>query len=233
MGILEALEQKVKAGEQPARSFYVAFGHDEEVNGYDGAGVIAKVLKGIMEERNESLSFVLDEGLMPVTGAYPGLLGDDPPVAAVGVAEKGYMTVNLTVTGEQGHSSMPPRQTVIGILARAISRLESNPIPAILSRPLRDTFRYLSGDADFANRLIFSNLWLFSPALSSVLSGDKVSDALQRTTTAVTVIDGGIKDNVLPSAASAIINFRVNLGDDEECIINRIKVLLVQHILLY
>ena len=31
VGILQALRHKVRSGEQPRRTFYVAFGHDEEV----------------------------------------------------------------------------------------------------------------------------------------------------------------------------------------------------------
>ncbi len=105
-------------GLRPRRSFYVALGHDEEINGFAGAGRMSRVLEGELLKRRERLAFLLDEGLMALRGAYPGLAGEDPVVAAVGVAEKGYMVVNLTVEGEQGHSSLPPRQTVIGTLAR-------------------------------------------------------------------------------------------------------------------
>jgi acetylornithine deacetylase/succinyl-diaminopimelate desuccinylase-like protein len=33
-GILEALEHLVSQGEQPKRTFYIAFGHDEELSGH-------------------------------------------------------------------------------------------------------------------------------------------------------------------------------------------------------
>ena len=37
-----------------------------------------------------------------------------------------------------------------------------------------------------------------------------VTDALQRTTTAVTVFNGGHKDNVIPSYAEFIVNHRIH-----------------------
>ena len=44
-----------------------------------------------------------------------------------------------------------------------------------------------------------------------------------RTTTAVTMIDGGVKENVLPSRASAVVNFRILPGDTSEQIISHVR----------
>ena len=55
-----------------------------------------------------------------------------------------------------------------------------------------------------------------------------MTDALQRTTTAVTVVEGGVKENVLASVASALVNLRVMPGDKEEEIVGRIRVNLFQ-----
>jgi hypothetical protein len=46
-----------------------------------------------------------------------------------------------------------------------------------------DTFEYIAPHASFLYKTIFGNLWLFSGLLSSILSGDSASDAMQRTTT--------------------------------------------------
>jgi carboxypeptidase PM20D1 len=48
---------------------------------------------------------VIDEGLLVLDGVMPGL---KQPAALVGIAEKGYMSVQLTVSATPGHSSMPP-----------------------------------------------------------------------------------------------------------------------------
>jgi carboxypeptidase PM20D1 len=101
MGILEALDYMVKEGTQPNRTFYVAFGHDEEVSGYQGAANIAKVLKKSLQDHGETLAFILDEGMFVMDGVFPGV---SDPVAYVGVVEKGWANVELSVSGVQGHS---------------------------------------------------------------------------------------------------------------------------------
>lgn len=121
MGVLEAVEHLLKTGYKPERSLYLAFGHDEEVLGKYGGKEIASILK----KRNVALEYVLDEGGMIKQDGVEGL---NKPIAMIGIAEKGYVTLRLTATGEGGHSSMPPPQTSIGDLAEAIDRLQKNQI---------------------------------------------------------------------------------------------------------
>lgn len=42
----------------------------------------------------------------------------------IGISEKGAATVKLSVSMAPGHSSMPPSETTVGILAAAVKRLE-------------------------------------------------------------------------------------------------------------
>ena len=115
------------------------------------------------------------------------------------------------MTGDQSHSSAPPRESTIGILAKAVSNLEKHRSPAKFSSgPEYDSMSYLAPHASFLFKLILSNLWLFKDAVSSVLAGGSELDAIQRTTTAVTIIEGGIKENVIPSFARAIVNHRIH-----------------------
>uniref|UniRef100_A0A8C5CB88 Peptidase M20 domain containing 1, tandem duplicate 2 n=1 Tax=Gadus morhua TaxID=8049 RepID=A0A8C5CB88_GADMO len=116
MGMLQALEYLLLKGYRPQRGFYIGLGHDEEVSGLNGALNIVRLLK----QRNVHLSFLLDEGLLVVDGVMKGL---DGPAALIGVSEKGSATVKLSVTSAPGHSSMPPRESSIGILAAAVKRL--------------------------------------------------------------------------------------------------------------
>ena len=58
----------------PRRGFYVAFGHDEEVHGLAGAKAIAENLAA----DNVALEFIIDEGLVILKGAFPGV---DAPIA--------------------------------------------------------------------------------------------------------------------------------------------------------
>ena len=78
--------------------------------------------------------------------------------------------------------------------------------------------KYVAPHASFGYKLILGNLWLFSSILSSILSKGS-TDAIQRTTTAVTIIKGGIKSNVLPSEASAVVNHRIHPADTIETVI--------------
>ena len=56
--------------------------------------------------------------------------GTDQNVINIGVVEKGCANFELEVIGEQQHSSIPPKQTVVGVLARAVAKLEANPQPS-------------------------------------------------------------------------------------------------------
>lgn len=47
--------------------------------------------------------------------------------------------------------------------------------------------------------------------------------AMLHTTTAVTIIEGGVKANVLPPVASAVVNFRPTIGDSKEYVIEYVK----------
>ena len=120
--MLEAAEQMAKQGFAPKRTIYFAFGHDEEVAGTRGARAIAAALAA----RGIKLDFLLDEGLLITDGILKGL---DKPAALIGVAEKGYATLVLTAQATPGHSSMPPRQTAIGMMSAALARLEDHRLP--------------------------------------------------------------------------------------------------------
>ncbi|XP_074661789.1 N-fatty-acyl-amino acid synthase/hydrolase PM20D1.2-like [Tubulanus polymorphus] len=204
IGVLEALEHRLINGDLPVRSFYIGFGHDEEVGGHHGAANIARLFKS----QGVKLEFLLDEGMMVTDGIMPGI---KRPVAIVGVTEKGMLTLNLSVTTAGGHSSMPPRETGIGILAAAINRLESNPHPSRIGFSVeKQTFESLASQMNFLGAVVMSNLWLFKPLLSWKMSGIQAGNAQIRTTTAVTMFHAGTKVNVLASKASAIVNHRVH-----------------------
>jgi len=208
MGILQALELVLSEGGQPLRSFYIGLGHDEEVGGNDGAFFISQELAKIVEEKNQTIDFILDEGMFVMKGVLPG---QEDPVIYIGVVEKGYALVTLEVDGKQHHSSFPPKESTIGVLSQAIVNLENHRHPAKFTEgPEYDTFSYLAPSSTYLYKLIFSNLWLLSGAVSSILSSDSKTDAVQRTTTAVTITNAGIKENVMPSRASAIVNHRIH-----------------------
>jgi carboxypeptidase PM20D1 len=206
IGTLEAIEMLLAEGFQPRRTVYLAYGHDEEVGGAAGARHIAALLKsrGIQPE------MVLDEGGVIADGLLPGL---SEPVALVGIAEKGFVTIELNTRVAGGHSSLPPRQTAVGILSAAIARLEQTPMRARLEGPARELFDRIGPRFPVIERAVFANLWLTAPFVLRRLAESPTTNAMVRTTAAPTIFQAGTKDNVLPSHARAVINFRILPGD--------------------
>jgi carboxypeptidase PM20D1 len=78
----------------------------------------------------------------------------------------------------------------------------------------------------FFPRMIFANTWLFGPLIERQLAASPPSDALLRTTTAPTMFEGSIEDNVLPIRARAIVNFRIFPGETVESVTERVQSLI-------
>jgi len=214
--MLEAAELMAKQGFRPKRTIYFAFGHDEEVSGLRGAKQIADLLAA----RKVRLDFVLDEGLLITEGVMKGL---NKPAALIGVSEKGYATLVLTARGTPGHSSMPPRDTAIGMLAAALTHLEDKRLPMRVRGAVADMFDTLAPEMSGFNRVVLSNLWLFKPLLLREFQKSGTTEAMVRTTTALTVFNAGDKDNVLPGIAEASVNFRLLPGDTQASVTDHVR----------
>ncbi len=202
ISIMEAVELLLKEGFKPDRSIYLSFGHDEELGGEAGAKTIARYLK----EQGVRAEFVLDEGGSIVRGLIPGIKKD---VALIGIAEKGSVSLDLTVKLEGGHSSMPEKETAIDVLATAIAKVKNNPFPAKITKPMKGFIEQLGPEMTFINKLAFSNQALFEPLIISTYEASTSGNALIRTTTSPTIFNSGVKENIIPLSASATINFRI------------------------
>lgn len=213
---LEAVETMLARGYTPKRTVYLAYGHDEEVGGLRGAVRIVELLRS----RGIRPAFVVDEGGALAEGMMPGL---SRPMALVGIAEKGYLSLELAVQVEGGHSSMPPRETAVGILSAAVRRLELNQMPRGIRDVTATTFDYLAPEMSFGPRLVIANRWLFGPLLVSRFGATPQGNALLRTTTAPTIFHAGVKDNVLPASATAVVNFRILPGDSSVDVIRHAR----------
>ncbi len=211
IGILEATTFLIADGFKPTRTIYLSFGHDEEIGGPKGASAVTAHLK----ERNVQLAWSLDEGSFLFKGMFPGV---DNLIAAINVAEKGSVTLDIVATAAGGHSSMPPKNNAVGILAKAINKLEENPVPGGLQGLSATMFDGISRYFDFPMRMLFANRWLFDSVIDGQLSQVTFSNAMLRTTTAPTMLSGSIKTNVLPIEAIATVNFRVHPRDTPESV---------------
>lgn len=205
IAIFEAVENLLKEGYRPMRTVLLAFGQDEEVSGKLGAGTIAARL----EEEGVRLEAVLDEGGAVMPEALPGVAA---PLALVGVAEKGYLSLELVAQGQPGHSSTPGEQTAIGILSAGLARLEKRRMPARLDAASL-MLDEAGGLLPFSLQFLMANRWLFGGAILRRMEAASRTNAMVRTTQAATMIQGGVKDNLLPREARAVVNFRLLPGD--------------------
>jgi carboxypeptidase PM20D1 len=246
--ILEAIERHLKNRFKPNRTIYLAFGQDEEVGGSEGVKHIVAALKsrGIKE-----IAMVLDEGLPLAPCLFPGI---DSPIALIGTAEKGYVSLELKVAGAGGHSAMPPKNSNIGILALAITKLEANPFHYRITQAVRDQFRFMGPELPEKHHQILADVAFgkeadvaksAKPQRSSEYTENiavawqaqnpsedtfikymltsPMTTAMMHTTTAVTMVSGGVKENVLPPFATAVVNFRILQGETVKSVIERVK----------
>ena len=219
LSILEAAESLLAEGFVPPRSLVFAFGHDEEISGKEGAGKIAQR----MRELGWHFAWMVDEGGM--------LLSDNPllpdkVMAIVNVTEKAYLTLTLTATGEGGHSSTPPKVSTIGRLSAALQRIENNPSATRLVEPVTTMLETIAPHLEQPEQFILSNLWLTGGVVADRMSEDPLMNSYVRTTTALTMFNAGVKENVLPQRAEAKVNFRLLPGDTPEAVVSRIRGLI-------
>jgi len=218
MSQMEAVEMLIASGFKPKRTVYLAFGADEEVGGLRGAAKIAALLG----ERKVHLDFVIDEGLLVLDGVLPGL---KQPAALIGVAEKGYMSVVLKMSATPGHASMPPKAgtSAIAMMSAALKRLDDEQLPGGIRGVAGEMFETLAPEMGGFSRVALSNLWLFGPLVQKQLEGAASTNAMMRTTTALTIVNAGNKENVLPGRAEATVNFRILPGDTKEQVMEHMR----------
>lgn len=205
--LMESMSNIIKSGHIPKRDIYLAFGFDEEVGGQKGAAQIANHFK------KQGLKFdaVYDEGgLVLEKGSVKGI---DSDVAVIGCAEKGFLSAKIKVKGLGGHSSMPPTESAIGKAAVIMQRLEDDQMKPIITPLIREFFDNIGGSMPFANRLAISNQWLLQPLLLSQLTKSNTTNALVRTTTALTMMKGSDGTNVLSPEVEFVVNFRLLPGN--------------------
>jgi len=216
VALLEAAEFLAAQGKRPVRTIIFAFGHDDELGGDGGAVLIAQKLA----ERGVHGWFVLDEGLAaldrhPLTGGSASMIG---------ISERGAGTMRVRAVGAPGHSSMPPPETAVSLVSEAVIRIHDMPIERSLEGgPALGMMRALSPELSLTNRMALSNEWLFGALLRQRLEGDPAAKALLGTTIAPTMINGGVRENVLPGEATAMINFRIHPRDRAEDLLRRAR----------
>lgn len=223
--ILEAAEMKIKEGWQPRRTMYFVFGQDEEVGGAEGARFVAETL----EKRGiKRFHYVMDESAPLMPGVFPGVSAN---TALITIAQKGFISLELAINGVGGHSMRPPLEPNIVILAEAITKLNAAQFPYRIHPAIRQQFRYLGPEMDKAKQPMYAAVAFGKDGEMTKLEKEFIKEmettdttrAMLHTTIAPTIFNAGIKDNVLPPSATAVVNFRPMPGDTPEVIIAHVK----------
>ena len=216
IAIMESVEKLISANFIPSRDVFIAFGHDEEIGGNEGAKLIADELvkKGVHAE------FLLDEGGLVAIDMVPFI---KTPVALVFASEKGYLTVHLTVKSNGGHSSFPPVDPPIEILSKAIRNIHEHPFEKRISESVTEFMNYAGPEMKLPFKVLFANRWLFSSFILNEYEKIPSANAMIRTTAVTTKISGGSKENVIPSEVKATINLRLLPGDRSEIILIKLN----------
>ena len=202
IGQMEAAEELCAQGWKPRRDIWFAFGGDEERSGLLGALQASRWFK----ERGQRFALVFDEGT-PV--AENQIKGVDSPVALVSVEEKGFLSLRLAVKQNPGHSSRPPKVQAAAVLARALCRLAKKPFPFRLGSTVEEFFKQLSAFVPGVRGFAMRHARAFGPLFFKAAAGSADIESFLRTTVAMTMLEGSVADNILPSQVSAVINLRL------------------------
>jgi Gly-Xaa carboxypeptidase len=232
IAVLEAIEALIEAGFTPRRSVVLSFGFDEEVSGPEGAGHLAPYL--LDKYGKDSFAVIVDEGA--TTAEAWGA-----KFATPGVAEKGYVDVNVVVRMPGGHSSIPPKHNGIGVASELITKIEGN-----LYEPYLDEKNpYLSllhcgaeHAPDFPSKLEHLLHKRDAKGASCKKRKDELAieaskagpeiEYLMKTSVAVDLIQGGAKTNALPERTQFTVNHRVNVGASTKSVLEHITGIAAQ-----
>ena len=215
-GVLTAANHLIAQGFQPEQDVYFAFSGQEEINGPGAVNIVHW-----FQEHNVNIQLVVDEGGAVVEDVFPGV---KQPCALIGIAEKGMMNLEYSVSSAGGHASAPKPHTPVGVLADACCKVENHPFTMHITAPAAKMFDTLGRHSTFLYRMIFANLWLFGGVLDNLCKkqGGELN-ALMRTTVAFTQMQGSKASNVIPPSASMVSNMRLNPADTMESAMEYIR----------
>ena len=205
--VMEAVETLLEEGYEPERDVYLLFGQDEEV--------VASQSRGI------HLDSVLDEGGAILPLDVKGVIHRE--LAGIGVAEKGYADIEVSLDLKGGHSSQPPKHSGVGLMAEVIRDIENHQFPSTIEPYLLELFYKIGKNASYPVRLLTCNMPLLAPVLKQVMKQIPPAACFIRTTTGITMMQGSPSANVLPQTPKITINFRAMPGTSTDDIVQHIR----------
>lgn len=207
---LEAVEELLRAGFSPQRTVILSFGFDEEISGNQGA---KRIVEHLTTRHGENIAVVIDEG--------PGIMRSwwGSFAAFPGVAEKGYLDVEISVDMRTGHSSLPPEDNSITVMADLIQELRENRYTTTLNEgnPIMQTiFCVAQHDGGIPDKYweqivrVDQGIQSLNEFIGRMTAAHPNIGGFFRTTQSFGMIQGGKKVNVIPGHTSLRINHRVS-----------------------
>lgn len=144
----------------------------------------------------------------------------------VQTTEKVSYNVRVRATGPSGHGSVPVRNNALVALARSVARVDAWRSPVKLNETTRLYFARLATiEPDPAMRAAMERLSATGAtaeaidSAAAILGREPLHEAVLRSAASLTLIDGGIRTNVIPSEGTANFNLRVLPNDDVQAVV--------------
>jgi acetylornithine deacetylase/succinyl-diaminopimelate desuccinylase-like protein len=204
--LLTVLSRWSVEGTVPRRDIVLAFVADEEDTGEWGAHWLVEQHRDLFAGCTAAIG---ESGGYTVRATHT----DGTPVRLypVATAERGTAHLRLTATGRAGHGSRRNDDNAVTTLVHALSRLAAHRWPVHLTPAVR-AFLDTAGPA----LGVEVDLDDIDETLRRLGSAAKIIENTVRNSTTPTVLTAGYKVNVIPGAASALVDTRVLPGTEEE-----------------
>jgi acetylornithine deacetylase/succinyl-diaminopimelate desuccinylase-like protein len=207
----------IDAGGTLQRDVVLVANSDEEAGGDWGMGwLIANKPDLIRAE------YALNEG------GRTRIVNGRPLYLAVQNTEKVAHNVRVIATGPGGHASVPLAGNAISRLARALARIAEHEEPVRINPTTRAFFSQLSPVwPNAAERRAMADVATRDERRiargARVLSVIPIYDAVLRNGISATLLDGGIRSNVIPTEATANLNIRTLPGQSIDSVVARLR----------
>lgn len=158
----------------------------------------------------------------------PSALVGDRVVNAVATAEKRALWLTLHVEGQGGHGSRPRRDGANQALVRALERLLAYETPLRVHPTVAETFARLGSQVAFPLGAVMQ--YVSNPVVlrlaGSQLTASPTTNAMVRDTIALTGLRSGVKHNVIPRHAEAMLDVRLLPDSDAAAFLETLALVL-------
>ncbi len=161
------------------------------------------------------VEYVINEGAF----GSEGMFGTPRPVFSCSVGEKGPLWLRLRTEGSPGHGSTPHGDNCLERLVRALYKVQTWERPATLLPEMHPLF-------EFMRELGVIEGELSQDTLDGLAKRIPLLRALLTDTISVTMSNAGIKANVIPTTAEAVIDCRLLPGHEPAWFIDQLKAVI-------